>query len=323
MLAYKTLLAGIIALASLAIWTVPTSAQVGNAEICNTRVGFSTHAQSHTISSVEGAQTFTTTGGFTLTAVKLPLWRADPDDADTTVTIRITGTTANSGALLVPDPSNTLVTQSFTITQTYSLAGVPTSSQSLDCEPESGVGTLFTFTTPVVLDGSETYAILTDGGGRTGVVLDNAPAYDNYSGGRYWFNGSVDSEGTPDDWDSYCTPCTPDGSDAGFAVFNDIATPPATPEDIDDWLEEYLELFNLNDSLGRIIFAAGVALAIIIMGILGGIKPIITLMIAGLFGFGITLAGIIPPFIILSVLAVFFVMGMIGWLILRDQGGME
>lgn len=308
MTAIRVIAAAVCALALGIIAGDVAMADVGEIAICNERVGFSTHSQS-VGSTVEGAQIFTPTTTFTASGVKLPIYEFTTANlTGDTIGVRITETVDVSGTFR-PDggavlASGTVAGEVIPLVVNPGTAAI----QDLDCEADSGAGTVFEFDTPVVLSAGTAYAILMGDNStdsvRWGVVIHNAPDYDNYDPGNFQNNTASQSSLIPSEWVDWCSLCDGADSDSGFAVYSNI-TPEPTGTNVNSWITTFLCVAGICDTTGKILFFGIALMGIFFSMVMKGVSSIVGMAIVWLGLLTLVESNFLPPGILFTALFVF------------------
>jgi hypothetical protein len=311
----------IIASIAFLVQSAPVHAQEVTV-ICSPYSGTSTHTQS-IATLVEGAQTFTTSFGFDVDAIKLPILHIT-GQPDSSVFVDIYPTADDGSGKLRPDHSGgSVIGTSFSTTLLNNTTGTA-ADQDLTCDPlDLSNGYLVDFGATATLDPNTTYAIEVDGGcgaacAAVGVgIFAVDPLINHYTSGQFHFNGSVDDENIVTDWADY------DGlggglGDSGFAVYSDGTGVPA--DSVEAWLDNFVfDWLGFSGDAAMIIFGIGLAGAFVIALLSKNVPPLIAMAFGGYAVGTFTLATILPPFLFLSMFAISGVAILLGFTVLRGS----
>jgi hypothetical protein len=292
---------GIIALSTLIVISYnTTSADVGDAVICHSKVGTSNGSTS-LASAVEAAQTFTTPYAFVATGVKLPVYDnvITAEQADVTFTLQLFDT-VTPGSDPLPDYSGGALAS-----VTLNTADLPDSTntavdQTVECDSTVRPEHVFEFSSPVSLNGATAYAIVVQAACASACANLAVPiTSDTYADGNALENGSAFNEAVPTDW-SYLYGSE---TDSGFVVYGNVVTPPDTVT-VDSWILSWIDTFGFNSPMGKLLIAI-VAMAVVFLILIAFKIPMIFAMaISGMsaaVGVAIT---IIEPWMILAMIAI-------------------
>lgn len=276
-------LAALIAAISIAVFAYsPASADVGEVEFCVPYTGdpvYSTSTQNLT-NTVEGAFTFEPDTSFTVTGMKVPIYR---NGADITVTVEVWATTS-TGGYLKPDVGGGNYATGTLNSADLVEAAADVSQKTVICDKTTHPEQILEFGTPFSVSAGTRYAVVAWGESGGGAVWHNANE-DFYADGEFFDNGSVSNRNVAADWNA----SSGGGEDSGLVVYGNIFEPTQGQTVIDTRIEQALDSFGLNTPLGRIL--AGTLIVIMVMLVLMAFKVpfIFALAIAGMFGGAATL----------------------------------